>query len=207
VGRVELNTESTQTDPMNKRSPPGAFIAPKIGECPIYRVIFLLVITIVTIIMAGLDVATQVQPESGELFDFSTFVQPILSVIVSKTIEQSLMEVRQEEEMKSIRSRKVRNGAWYQRSAHRPAQAKMLLNENKRRKEISELEEKETRQTKSKVSLLIFHSLIGIVISYDAGGRDGQGTEERAATNSSLSEDALHEFVEVLFERSEHPSI
>lgn len=56
---------------------------------------------------SGLDVSTQVQPESGELFDFTIFVEPVLNVLVSKTIEQSLMEVRQELEMNSIRSRKV----------------------------------------------------------------------------------------------------
>lgn len=51
--------------------------------------------------------STQVQPESGELFEFEIFVEPVLNVLVSKSIEQSLMEVRQELEMKSIRSRKV----------------------------------------------------------------------------------------------------
>lgn len=50
----------------------------------------------------GLDVATQVLP--GELFDFSLEVEPILEVLVGKTLEQSMMEVLEEEELSNIRA-------------------------------------------------------------------------------------------------------
>ena len=49
----------------------------------------------------GLDVATQVQ--DGELFDFNYEVQPILNVIVNKTLEQSQLEVEEEYEIEAMR--------------------------------------------------------------------------------------------------------
>jgi radial spoke head protein 3 len=50
-------------------------------------------------------VSTQI--ESGELFDFDLEVQPILDVIVGKTLEQALMEVCEEEELAAIRAHHV----------------------------------------------------------------------------------------------------
>ncbi|KAL1139056.1 hypothetical protein AAG570_009117 [Ranatra chinensis] len=49
----------------------------------------------------GIDASTQIYP--GELFDFDTEVRPILEVLVGKTIEQSLIEVLEEEEVEAIR--------------------------------------------------------------------------------------------------------
>ncbi|KAM6915443.1 radial spoke head protein 3 homolog [Xenentodon cancila] len=51
---------------------------------------------------SGIDVATQI--EEGELFDFDREVQPVLEVLVGKTIEQSLLEVMEEEELASLRA-------------------------------------------------------------------------------------------------------
>ena len=78
-------TESSQTDEFVYRAPPGAYVPPKIG----------------------MDVGTQVNPETGDLFSFDVEVQPILDVIISKTMEQALMEVRQEEQLLDLRQRKV----------------------------------------------------------------------------------------------------
>lgn len=55
---------------------------------------------------SGVDVATQVY--DGELFDFDVEVEPILDVLVGKTIEQALMEVMEEEELDMLRKRQVR---------------------------------------------------------------------------------------------------
>lgn len=44
----------------------------------------------------GVEVATQV--EDHELFDFQLEVQPILQVLVGKTLEQSQLELREEDE-------------------------------------------------------------------------------------------------------------
>ncbi|XP_061924524.1 radial spoke head protein 3 homolog [Entelurus aequoreus] len=51
---------------------------------------------------SGDDVATQI--EVGELFDFDREVQPLLEVLVGKTIEQSLLEVLEEEELACLRA-------------------------------------------------------------------------------------------------------
>merc|ERR1719269_437472 len=49
----------------------------------------------------GIDAETQV--EDGELFDFDAEVEPILEVLVGKTLEQSMMEVMEEEELANMR--------------------------------------------------------------------------------------------------------
>ncbi|XP_030578008.1 radial spoke head protein 3 homolog [Archocentrus centrarchus] len=51
---------------------------------------------------SGKDVETQI--EEGELFDFDVEVQPVLEVLVGKTIEQSLLEVMEEEELACLRA-------------------------------------------------------------------------------------------------------
>jgi len=50
----------------------------------------------------GVDAETQV--EDGELFDFDAEVEPILEVLVGKTLEQSMMEVMEEEELSNMRA-------------------------------------------------------------------------------------------------------
>ena len=49
----------------------------------------------------GFDVSTQI--ESGDLFDFDLEVEPILEVLVGKTIHVSMLELMQEEELEAIR--------------------------------------------------------------------------------------------------------
>ncbi|KAK1805443.1 hypothetical protein P4O66_019759 [Electrophorus voltai] len=51
---------------------------------------------------SGKDVATQI--EEGELFHFDMEVQPVLEVLVGKTIEQALLEVMEEEELARLRA-------------------------------------------------------------------------------------------------------
>ncbi|XP_015243484.1 PREDICTED: radial spoke head protein 3 homolog isoform X1 [Cyprinodon variegatus] len=50
----------------------------------------------------GVDAETQI--EEGELFDFDLEVQPVLEVLVGKTIEQSLLEAMEEEELACLRN-------------------------------------------------------------------------------------------------------
>ncbi|KAG8232417.1 hypothetical protein J437_LFUL012848 [Ladona fulva] len=54
----------------------------------------------------GLDAETQIYP--GDLFDFDTEVRPLLEVLVGKTIETSLMEVLEEEELAALRAQQRR---------------------------------------------------------------------------------------------------
>ncbi|XP_029351634.1 radial spoke head protein 3 homolog [Echeneis naucrates] len=51
---------------------------------------------------SGKDAETQI--EDGELFDFDSEVQPMLEVLVGKTIEQSLLEVMEEEELACLKA-------------------------------------------------------------------------------------------------------
>jgi hypothetical protein len=73
---------STQTDAFLDRPPTPPYFPPK----------------------TGVDVETQV--EDNDLFDFDFEVQPIVSTIVGKTLEQSFMEVHEEEELANIRRHK-----------------------------------------------------------------------------------------------------
>merc|ERR1719337_195218 len=74
---VEFEAE-TQTDFLLDRPPSPLFMPAKVG----------------------VDVDTQVL--DGELFDFDREVEPVLEVLVGKTLEQSMMEVLEEEELESI---------------------------------------------------------------------------------------------------------
>ncbi|KAL8573509.1 Radial spoke head protein 3 [Nucella lapillus] len=76
---VEETDMDTQTDAFLDRPPSPLFVPAK----------------------TGLDVETQIY--EGDLFDFDIEVKPILEVIVGKTIEQSLLEVMEEEELYNMR--------------------------------------------------------------------------------------------------------
>jgi radial spoke head protein 3 len=69
-----------QTDPYADRPPTPPYVPPK----------------------SGVDEWTQVEP--GVLFDFDLEVQPLLEVLVGKSLEQGLMEVLEEEELAAIRA-------------------------------------------------------------------------------------------------------
>jgi len=75
---VEFEAE-TQTDFLLDRPPSPLFMPAKIG----------------------VDIDTQIQ--DGDLFDFDQEVEAVLEVLVGKTLEQSMMEVLEEEELESLR--------------------------------------------------------------------------------------------------------
>jgi radial spoke head protein 3 len=81
--RVEETDLGTQTDPFLDRPPSPLYIPAK----------------------TGVDIETQI--EDGELFDFDLESKPILEVLVGKTIEQSLMEVMEEEELDRLRDHQM----------------------------------------------------------------------------------------------------
>jgi len=54
----------------------------------------------------GVDASTQIEPED-QLFDFDAEIGPLLEVVASKTLEQSLLEVEEEAELKRIRRRQA----------------------------------------------------------------------------------------------------
>ena len=53
----------------------------------------------------GKDISTQI--EDGELFCFDEDVKPLLTVIVGKTLEQSVLEIEQEDEINNLREAKA----------------------------------------------------------------------------------------------------
>jgi len=73
-------TAGTQTDALLDRPPSPLFVPAK----------------------SGVDASTQIQ--HGELFNFDLEVEPILEVLVGKTLEQGLMEVLEEEELAALRA-------------------------------------------------------------------------------------------------------
>lgn len=100
---------------------------------------------------SGRDVATQI--EEGELFDFNVEVQPVLEVLVGKTIEQALLEVMEEEELDNLRAQwraftEIRNAelAEVQRLEERERRLR-VEKENRIRQQKAVLEkEKETAE-------------------------------------------------------------
>eukprot|EP00753_Platysulcus_tardus_P022704 PLAT9920.1.p2 GENE.PLAT9920.1~~PLAT9920.1.p2 ORF type:complete len:376 (+),score=139.97 PLAT9920.1:43-1128(+) len=104
--RVPEADAETQTDPFKDRPPSPAFIPTKVG----------------------VDKATEI--EDGDLFHFDAEVEPILEVLVGKTLEQSMMEVLEEEELESIRKHKER---FEQQRNAELAEVQRLEAEHKRR--------------------------------------------------------------------------
>nr|CAD7193991.1 unnamed protein product [Timema douglasi] len=89
----------------------------------------------------GIDKWTQIY--KGDLFDFDTEVLPILEVLTSKTLEQAVLEVLEEEEMASLRTEQERFRASHAENAT----------------EIQRLEEREVRLGAEKEARTNQHSL------------------------------------------------
>ncbi|XP_068199365.1 radial spoke head protein 3 homolog B-like [Antennarius striatus] len=77
---IEHKDSMCQTDDFVDRLPSPLFIPAKSGE----------------------DIATQI--EDGDLFDFDREVRPVVEVLVGKTVEQSLVEVMEEEELACMKA-------------------------------------------------------------------------------------------------------
>ncbi|XP_064618021.1 radial spoke head protein 3 homolog B-like [Liolophura sinensis] len=83
----------------------------------------------------GVDVDTQIM--EGDLFDFDIEVKPILEVLVGKTVEQSLLEVMEEEELYNLRSQ--------QRAFEELRNAELVEQQRLEEQERRHREEKERR--------------------------------------------------------------
>jgi hypothetical protein len=119
---------------------------------------------------SGLDTSTQI--DNGDLFDFDLEVQPILDVLIGKTLEISVLEVMEEYELEQIQARRetfeqVRNAevAEVQRLE---AEAKRKHGEKQRRideqqkrlKAQAEMEKRLAAQASSKQYLSSLHSKV-----------------------------------------------
>ena len=81
--KIPTDSATTQTDVFMDRAPSPVYVPMK----------------------SGMDATTQIY--EGELFDFDLEVEPILEVLVGKVLEQSLMEVLEEDELASLRFHQV----------------------------------------------------------------------------------------------------
>ncbi|XP_072765813.1 radial spoke head protein 3 homolog isoform X2 [Anoplolepis gracilipes] len=99
---------ATQTDYFLEKPEPPSYYPSKIGQ----------------------DACTQIEP--GELFDYDTEVQPILEVLVGKTIEQALIEVLEEEEIATLKEQQRR---FHELHAAEKAEEQRLAEEERRRRE------------------------------------------------------------------------
>lgn len=116
----------------------------------------------------GRDIGTQI--EAGDLFDFDIEVEPILEVLVSKTIHVSMLELEQEEEFETIRRAQeqfelIRNIELselqrLQSEVRRRQNEKerRLQQEKKRQEERNELESKITAREFSRNYLSTLHT-------------------------------------------------
>lgn len=117
---------------------------------------------------SGVDAWTQI--EAGELFDFDLEVEPILEVIVGKTLEIGMLEVLEEQELQEIRHRQelfeqARNAelAEVQRleaeAKRKYAEKQRRLDEEKKRLQVQgELEEKVAARAYAKHYLADLHT-------------------------------------------------
>jgi len=134
--RVEESDISTQTDAFLDRPPTPLYVPAK----------------------TGVDVATQIL--EGELFDFDIEVKPILEVLVGKTVEQSLLEVMEEEELANLRAEQrrfeeLRNAELVE--TQRLEEQERRHREEKQRRMIQQVEVlKKERETTDKIAARAF---------------------------------------------------
>lgn len=103
--RIEESDITCQTDLFIDRPPTPLFVPAKTGS----------------------DISTQILP--NDLFNFDLEVKPILEVIVGKTVEQSLLEVMEEEELENLREQQRR----FHEARKREQLATQRLEEQERR--------------------------------------------------------------------------
>uniref|UniRef100_UPI00358EF5FB radial spoke head protein 3 homolog n=1 Tax=Myxine glutinosa TaxID=7769 RepID=UPI00358EF5FB len=107
---------------------------------------------------SGIDAGTEILPV--ELFDFDLEVRPIVEILIGKTLEQSLLEVMEEEELASLR---VRQRVFQELRNAETAETKRLEEMEKRRqlekdmrKEQQERRVEQEKDTASKMASRAF---------------------------------------------------
>jgi len=109
-------------------------------------------------IKTGVDKDTQIL--EGDLFDFELEVEPILDVLVGKTLEQSMMEVMEEEELAELRAHQeefvqLRNAELAETQRMEEAERRKFEEKERRLKQERERLEKE-QVLKEKVAAAAF---------------------------------------------------
>merc|ERR1712159_763065 len=109
-------------------------------------------------IKTGVDKETQIM--EGDLFDFELEVEPFLDVLVGKTLEQSMMEVMEEEELAELRAHQeefvqLRNAELAETQRMEEAERRKFEEKERRLKQERERLEKE-QVLKEKVAAAAF---------------------------------------------------
>ena len=153
--RIEEADVDTQTDAFLDRPPSPLFIPAKTGK----------------------DVETQIL--EGELFDFNIEVKPILEVLVGKTLEQSLLEVLEEEELANLRKQQrefeeIRNAELVEMQRLEEQERRHREEKERRMQQQREVLKKE-RETADKIAARAFAQsyLADLVPSVFSTLRDG----------------------------------
>ncbi|WAR07449.1 RSPH3-like protein [Mya arenaria] len=134
--RVEEADVEIQTDAFLDRPPSPMFVPAKTGK----------------------DTATQIL--DGDLFDFDIEVKPILEVLVGKTVEQSLLEVMEEEELANLRSQQrafeeLRNAEFVEQQRLEEQERRHREEKERRMKQQREVLRKE-KETAEKIAARAF---------------------------------------------------
>lgn len=129
-------TQETQTDPMIDRPPTPLYVPFKSGR----------------------DAEAQI--EDGDLFHFDTEVEPILDVIVGKTLEQAMLEVIQEEELELMRRQQMefeqRRKEEALETQRLEAAEKRKFEEKERRKKQELMRIRREKETREKLGARMF---------------------------------------------------
>ncbi|XP_049794561.1 radial spoke head protein 3 homolog [Schistocerca nitens] len=141
----------------------------------------------------GLDEETQIYP--GDLFDFDLEVEPILEVLVGKTIEQAMIEVLSEEEMAAMRAQQRR---LEERRAGEEAEIKRLEERERRMREekdrrVSQLERELREQQEAEERLAA--ALLTRGYLEDALPAVLRGLNEAGYFIDAIREDVLQNFM------------
>ena len=93
----------------------------------------------------GKDIGTQIL--DGELFNFDKDVQPLLTVVVGKTLEQSLLEIEQEDEIANLREAKL---MYYKKKKEEDRRIKNLEDREIQKKYNSDAKKEHRKQLREK---------------------------------------------------------
>merc|ERR1711976_137033 len=154
--RMEEADVETQTDAFLDRPPSPLFVPAK----------------------TGVDIATQIL--EGDLFDFDVEVKPILEVLVGKTVEQSLLEVMEEEELANLRAQQrafeeMRNAELVEQQRLEEQERRHREEKERRMKQQREILRKE-RETSDKIAARAFaQSYLADLVPYVFGTLSDNG--------------------------------
>lgn len=100
----------------------------------------------------GIDRTTQV--EDGDLFNFDFEVEPLLDVLVNKSLEQALLEVEEEHEVATMADFKEK---WYKRQKKQMTNWEEQLEKERRRQMDKDIKMKLARQAKQRETDLLLN--------------------------------------------------